>query len=86
MKISQILQRRNYTPIRTTSFKKMFSAKLINDNGVTYQFKSARNRIFFERRCDLMNALNHAFGVDCHIHWQKKYGDSVIIEERYITI
>jgi hypothetical protein len=86
MKISEVLNKRNYEPISCTRICKVYSAKLIDDNGIQYQFKSARSRIYFERRCDLMNALNHAFGVECCIHWQKKYGDSVIIEERYITI
>lgn len=86
MKISQVLKRRNYEPISCTRICKVYSAKLIDDNGIQYQFKSARSRIYFERRCDLINALNYAFGVSCCYQWQKKYGNSVIIEERYITI
>ena len=64
--------------------KKMYSAKFIGSDGKEYWFKSKRGRVFFERRCDLTNSLNHAFGCDCCYEWIKKYGDQIIIETRYI--
>ena len=64
--------------------KKVYCAKILCGNGEEYWFKSRKKRIFFERKCDLSNALNHALGVDHKEEWIKKWGDQIVIEERYI--
>lgn len=65
--------------------KKVYCAKIYDpEEDVHYWFKSSKGRIFFERKCDLMNAMNHAFGYDHSKDWIKKFGEYVIVEERYI--
>lgn len=56
---------------------KMFSAVLIDEEGERRYFKSRRGRIFFERRCDLSNAMNYAFNT-----YENRR--RIIIEERYL--
>lgn len=64
--------------------KKVYCAKILGKDGEEYWFKSKKKRIFFERKCDLSNALNHALRADCKEEWIKKWGDQIVIEERYI--
>ena len=74
---------RNQFEAKTNS-KKFYSAKLIDPNGNEYWFKSRRGRVLFERKCDLSNAMNHAFGTNSKEEWIKVYGKDIVIEERYI--
>ena len=68
----------------STKPKKFYSAKLKDENGNEYWFKSRRGRVLFERKCDLSNAMNYAFGTTNKEKWIKEYGKDIIIEERYI--
>lgn len=65
--------------------KKVYCAKIYDpEEDVYYWFKSAKGRIFFERKCDLTNAMNHAFGYNYSKAWIKEFGENIIFEERYI--
>lgn len=73
-----------YKHVHTSRLVKVYSAKVICEDGGSYWFKSSTGKIFFNRRCDLINSLNHAFGVTYCYEWQKLYGENVIIESRTI--
>lgn len=69
----------NYNNWKYINKRKVYYAKLYNDNGTVNLFVSQRGRIFFERSCDLKNALNYSFGVQYSYKWEKEYGDKVEI-------
>ena len=80
------------TAIEANRPVKVYNAIII-DNDKRYYFKSRKGRIFFERRCDLQNALNYAFqsihGRKSHVNKYtiaKDYPNQVIIEERSMII
>lgn len=76
---------RYYNHVTPGDLEKVFNAVIINkDTDEKHYFKSVKGRIFFERKCDLINALNYAFGVDIKWDWVTKYPGEVIIEERWI--
>lgn len=66
--------------------QKVYYAKLYNDNGTVNLFVSQRGRIFFERSCDLKNALNYSFGVRYSYEWEKECGDKVEICSRCLFV
>ena len=72
----------NYSNWKYIPKQKVYYTKIYNDNGIVNLFVSQRGRIFFERSCDLKNALNHSFGVRYSYEWQKEYGDKVEICSR----
>jgi hypothetical protein len=76
---------RYYSHVTPGDLEKVFNAVIINkDTDEKHYFKSVKGRIFFERKCDLINALNYAFGVDNKLDWITQYPGEVIIEERWI--
>ena len=82
----------NVTAIEANSPVKVYNAIII-DNDKRYYFKSRKGRIFFERRCDLQNALNYTFqsihGTRGYVNKYtiaKDYPNQVIIEERSMII
>lgn len=80
------------TAVEAIAPVKIYNAIII-DGGKRYYFKSRKGRIFFERRCDLQNALNYAFQsirdarsyVDKYT-MAKDYPNAVIIEERSMIL
>ena len=76
---------RYYNHLTPGSFAKVYNAIIVDkETNKKYYFKSVKGRIFFERKCDLTNALNYAFGTDNKWDWVTKYPGEIIIEERWI--
>lgn len=66
-------------------FTKVYNAIILDkETNKKHYFKSVKGRIFFERKCDLINAMNYAFGTANKWDWITKYPGEIIIEERYI--
>lgn len=76
----------DYNNWKSIPKQKVYYAKLYNDNGTVNLFVSQRGRIFFERSCDLKNALNYSFGVGHSYKWEKEYGDKVEICSRCLFV
>ena len=76
----------NYSNWKNILKQKVYYAKLYTDNGAAILFVSQRGRTFFERSCDLKNALNHSFGVRYSYEWEKEYGDKVEICSRCLFV
>jgi hypothetical protein len=76
---------RYYNHLTPGSFTKVYNAIIVDkETNKKHYFKSVKGRIFFERKCDLTNALNYAFGTDNKWDWVTKYPGEIIIEERWI--
>lgn len=80
------------TAVEAVAPVKVYNAIII-DGGKRYYFKSRKGRIFFERRCDLQNALNYAFQSIRYARSYvnkytiaKDYPNQVIIEERSMIL
>lgn len=96
MELINKLNERHYgygvSAVEATQPVKVYNAIII-DGGKRYYFKSRKGRIFFERRCDLQNALNYAFQsirdarsrIDKYTI-AKDYPNAVIIEERSMIL
>lgn len=76
---------RYFNHVTSSDFTKVYNAIIVDkETDEKHYFKSVKGRIFFERKCDLTNALNYAFGTDNKLEWVRKYPGEVIIEERWI--
>ena len=76
-----------YNHLTNGGLKKVFNAIIVNkETNEKHYFKSVKGRIFFERKCDLTNALNYAFDTGSKWNWITKYPGEVIIEERWIQL
>lgn len=62
---------------------RVWNALIVTNKGEKKYFKSRRGRVFFERKCDLINALNYAFGYSCGVMYSE-FVKHIIIEERVI--
>ena len=76
----------NYSNWKNILKQKVYYAKLYTDTGAAILFVSQRGRTFFERSCDLKNALNHSFGVRYSYEWEREYGDKVEICSRCLFV
>lgn len=74
---------RRHTTETFTDGVKVWNALIVTNKGEKKYFKSRRGRVFFERKCDLINSLNYAFGYNCGVMYSE-FAKHIIIEERVI--
>lgn len=74
---------RRHTVATFTDGVKVWNALIVNNKGEKKYFKSRHSRVFFERKCDLINALNYAFGYNYGVMYSE-FAKHIIIEERVI--